>query len=302
MGLCILLYVSPSSHKEDTVAQEITTQTFPQETAALPGCSPTDNRSSVWHEFVVKKWPYQNWVLLFYSIVALLNIDFWAWDKPTTFGPDSCFTGLLEAWTLPSRETRPWALRFVGIERHDSETNSSDLLKNPRKYWKKQKVWFIEAETKKHLKQNQDSHVEALGGRYTGKKVSPQGIQPTPSHASPSFSWAQTHHWMKTPHKRHTKYKTLRIEMYRNVKKISTPKNRYKATRLCKKKGILTPCGVSSVEGMLMDPRMLPLVRSFRKSTRTHWWASSNLCTSPKEEPWDNNWTTNLSRRNNSPY
>ena len=149
MGLCILLYVSPSSHKEDTVAQEITTQTFPQETAALPGCSPTDNRWGVWHEFVVKKWPYQNWVLLFYSIVALLNIDFWAWDKPTTFGPDSCSTGLLEAWTLPSRETRPSALRFVGMERHDSETNSSDLLKNPRKYEKKQKVCFKKAETKK---------------------------------------------------------------------------------------------------------------------------------------------------------
>ena len=67
VSLCILLYGSPSSHKEDTVAQEITTQTFPQETAALPGCSPTDNRWGVWHEFVVKKLPYQNWVLLFYS-------------------------------------------------------------------------------------------------------------------------------------------------------------------------------------------------------------------------------------------
>ena len=52
-----------------------------------------------------------------------------------------------------------------------------------------------------------------------------------------------------------------------------------------------------------MDPSILPLVRSLRRSTRTHWWASSNLCTSPKEEPWDNNWTTKLSsRRNNSPY
>ena len=65
----------------------------------------------------------------FATLVALLNIDFWAWDKPTTFGPDSCSTGLLEAWTLPSRETRPSALRFVGMERHGSETNSSDLLK-----------------------------------------------------------------------------------------------------------------------------------------------------------------------------
>ena len=52
-----------------------------------------------------------------------------------------------------------------------------------------------------------------------------------------------------------------------------------------------------------MEPRILPLVRSFRKSTRTHWLASSNFWTSPKEEPWDNNWTTTLSsRRNNSPY
>ena len=50
---------------------------------------------------------------------------------------------------------------------------------------------------------------------------------------------------------------------------------------------------------MLMDLRILPLVR---KSTRTHWWASSNLCSSRKEEPWDNNWTTKLSRRINSTY
>ena len=55
---------------------------------------------------------------------------------------------------------------------------------------------FSYAKTKNHLKQNQDSHVEELGGRYTGKTVSPQGIEPTPSHVSPSFSWAQAHHWM----------------------------------------------------------------------------------------------------------
>ena len=206
MGLCILLYGSLSSHKEDTVAQEIMTQTFPQEAAALPGSSPTElpNAWSIirWQRIIDQAFGMSlssrnghiKIGFCYSTLVALLNIDFWAWDKPTTFGPDSCFTGLLEAWTLPSRETRPSALRFVGIERHDSETNSSDLLKNPRKYWKKQKVWFIEAETKKHLKQNQASHVEALGGRYTGKKVSPQGIQPTPLHASPSFSWAQTHH------------------------------------------------------------------------------------------------------------
>ena len=66
--------------------------------------------------------------------------------------------------------------------------------------------FLIKAETKNHLKQNQDSHVEELGGRYTGKTVSPQGIEPTPLRSSPSFSWAQAHHWIhsekasQTPH------------------------------------------------------------------------------------------------------
>ena len=119
MGLCILLYGSLSSHKEDTVAQEIMTQTFPQEAAALPGSSPTElpNAWSIirWQRIIDQAFGMSlssrnghiKIGFCYSTLVALLNIDFWAWDKPTTFGPDSCFTGLLEAWTLPSMIAKP---------------------------------------------------------------------------------------------------------------------------------------------------------------------------------------------------
>ena len=158
------------------------------------------------------------------TLVALLNIDFWAWDKPTTFGPDSCSTGLLEAWTLPSRETRPWALRFVGMERHDSETNSSDLLKNPRKYEKNKRFVLLRLKQKNTSSKTRIRMLRRSVGAILAKKYHHRVSSPLlrmllhPS-VEPKRTIGRT---LKTPHKRHTKYKTLRIEMFRNVKKINT--------------------------------------------------------------------------------
>ena len=119
--------------------------------------------------------------------------------------------------------------------RHACETSSLDLLKNPWKNGKKktkgQLYFLIKAETKNHLKQNQDSHVEELGGRYTGKTVSPQGIEPTPLRSSPSFSWAQAHHPMhsenvsRTPHEiENTPYRNRSVQCIQKCHKISKPK------------------------------------------------------------------------------
>ena len=152
----------------------------------------------------------------FATLVALLNIDFWAWDKPTTFGPDSCSTGLLEAWTLPSRETRPSALRFVGMERHDSETNSSDLLKtleNMKKtkglfYW----GWKKNTSSKTRIRMLRRSVGAILAKKYHHRVSSPLLRMLLHPSVEPKHTIGCT---LKTPHKRHTKYKTL--HRYRNV-------------------------------------------------------------------------------------
>ena len=306
VSLCILLYGSPSSHKEDTVAQEITTQTFPQETAALPGCSPTDSRWGVWHEFVVKKLPYQNWVLLFYSSCSSKHWVLMIFELETNQQHLVQIAVLPDYWKLgrfPAAKPAPQHCDSLGWRGMRAKPIPWICLRTLENIEKNKRFDLLRLKQKNTSRKTRIRMLRRSVGAILAKKYHHRVSSPLLRMLlHPSVEPKHTIGWIPLTNATRNIEHFIDIEIYRNVKKISTSKNWYKATRLCKKKGILTPCGVSSVEGMLMDPGMLPLVRSFRKSTRTHWWASSNLCTSPKEEPWDNNWTTELSRGNNRPY